>query len=303
MTNEELAIKIQEGAAELMPTLWEQVSRWVCKLANKWAFAFAERGCVEVDDLINSGYLALAEAVKTFQVAKGAAFTTWFTLFLKRAFLDAYGMRAYKNDPLHKAASLDAPIVDSSGKDITLGDAVADPRGEAALAAQEERIFIEQLHDALEEALATLPQEQSEILRLHYYDGQTYEAISKQFGTYKQTIQTRANKALRGLRKPQVNAILLPFVDFDYYHGTGVGAFQRTGASIQERYLLNMEREYERRERAESRQKEQRAKYQEEQLQGEFEKRAQEAQTKVGRMTTEEKARLLEKYGYEKPTV
>lgn len=64
-----------------------------------------------------------------------------------------------------------------------------------------------------------------------------------------------------------------------------------------------MEREYERRERAESRQKEQRAKYQEEQLQGEFEKRAQEAQTKVGRMTTEEKARLLEKYGYEKPTV
>ena len=76
MTNEELAIKIQEGAAELMPTLWEQVSRWVCKLANKWTCAFAERGGVEVDDLINSGYLALAEAVKTFQVAKGAAFTT-----------------------------------------------------------------------------------------------------------------------------------------------------------------------------------------------------------------------------------
>lgn len=249
MTNEELAIKIQDGAAELMPTLWEQVSRWVCKLANKWAFAFAGMGGVEVDDLINSGYLALVEAVKTFQAEKGAAFMTWFTLFIKKAFLDAYGIRAHKNDPLHDAASLDAPIVDSSGKDIILSDTVADPCGEAALAAQEEQIFIEQLHDALEEALATLPQEQSEVLRLHYYDGQTYEAIGKQLGTYKQTIQARANKALRGLRKPQVNAILLPFIDFDYYHGTGVGAFQRTGASIQERYLLNLEREYERRSR------------------------------------------------------
>ena len=64
--------------------------------------------------------------------------------------------------------------------------------------------------------------------------------------------------------------------------------------------MLNLEREYECRERAESRQKEQRAKYQEEQLQGEFEKSVQEAQVKVERMTTEEKARLLEKYGYEK---
>ena len=39
MTNEELAMKIQEGVAELMPQLWEQVKHWVYKMAHKWVFA------------------------------------------------------------------------------------------------------------------------------------------------------------------------------------------------------------------------------------------------------------------------
>ena len=231
-----------------MPTLWEQVNGWVCKLANKWAFAFSGRADVETDDLINSGYLALAEAVKTFKAEKGTAFTTWFTLFLKTAFLEVYGLRAHKNDPLHDAASFDAPIVDSSGKDITLSDAVADPRGEAAIADQEERVFIEQLHDALEKAMEVLKPEEREVLQMRYYDGSTEEETSRRLGISKNSVSARERKALRHMRDSRNDAILIPFIDFDYYRGVGYSSFQQTGASIQERYMMKLDREYERRQ-------------------------------------------------------
>lgn len=287
MTNEELAIKIQEGADGLVPVLWEQVRLLVYKMANRWVLAFSENRSVEIDDLVNSGYIALSEAVQTFNSEKGTAFTTWFSMYLKTAFLDAYGLRAHKNDPLHCAASLDAPIVDSSGKDITLGDAVADPRGEAALSSLDERIFIEQLHTALDKALSTLPTEQDQILRLYYYEGKTYDEIAGLIGTYAQKIQQRAKAGLRGLRKPQIGEILIPYIDFDYYHGVGSASYHRTGASIQERYLIAQERQMGREKRQSKN------------------KVLDDAHTiatgRIEKMTPEEKAALLARYGFSKP--
>lgn len=238
MTNEELVMMIQDGAGELMPQLWEQVSRWVYKMANQWVISFDHTRGVTVDDLISSGYIALTEAVKTFRPV--GAFTTWFTMYLKTAFLDTYGLRAHKKDLLHDAVSLDTPLqVDD---DLTIGDTVTDPFGEVALLSQEEQIFQQQLHVALDEAMAILPTEQREVLHLHYYGDLTFEGIAQQVGVYTETIRQREKKALRTIRRNPAAQQLISFIDFDYYHGTGAGAFRRTGTSIQERYLMNLER-------------------------------------------------------------
>ncbi|MEI3111115.1 MAG: sigma factor [Oscillospiraceae bacterium] len=71
MTNEELAVMIQGGRADLAPTLWKQVERFVAKQAHRWFLNNRRR--VEFDDLDQSGFLAMMEAVRTFDPEGGSS--------------------------------------------------------------------------------------------------------------------------------------------------------------------------------------------------------------------------------------
>ena len=92
------------------------------------------------------------------------------------------------------------------------------------------------------------------------------------------------NKGIRELRKSKV---LHNFLDFDMYHGTGLGTFRSSGSSIQDIYVIKQERreEYERK-----RQKEQ-------VFDVEMGAIAQRATARIASMSPEEKARLLAEYG------
>ena len=92
MTNEELAVKIQNGELSLMESLWGNVERMVAWYANRIMHILQGLGGVEIGDLINSGYIALDHAVKTYEVDK-SSFSTWFMYFLRREFAIAAGYR------------------------------------------------------------------------------------------------------------------------------------------------------------------------------------------------------------------
>ena len=95
MSSEELVVKIQAGAVELMGQLWEQVERLV-KWKAKRIMTVLE-GCpgrgVEFEDLYQSGYLAMVAAVNTYDPAAGGAFSTWLMYHLKTAFAEATGRK------------------------------------------------------------------------------------------------------------------------------------------------------------------------------------------------------------------
>ena len=298
MSNEDLVAVIQAGAPERMGELWEQVKGLVAWKARHIMTALDLRGSscgVEFEDLYYSGYPALVAAVDGYEPESGA-FSTWFMYHLKTAFAEATGYRTKsgRNEPLNNSISLDTPLNDDSDSD-TMMEVVADPNGQRPTQSVEEAIFHQQLHEALEASLSAIPEQSAEILRLRYYRGLTLAAVGEIRGTSLERIRQMENKALRQIRKPSIACHLRPFYDFDFYCGTGLGAFQHTGMSIQERYLMIDE---ERRERADQRFRDQVAKHQQEQLQREYEEIAQEAQAKVARMTAEEKRALLEKYGY-----
>lgn len=87
ITNEELVIAIQAGENR-MGELWEQVERLVKWKAKRIMTALELKGSpcgVEFDDLYQSGYPALVEAVETYDPAAGA-FSTWFMYYLQKAF-------------------------------------------------------------------------------------------------------------------------------------------------------------------------------------------------------------------------
>ena len=83
---------------------------------------------------------------------------------------------------------------------------------------------------------------------MRYYQGVTIAEAGRIKGTTAERIRQMEDKAIRQLRKPRIACHLRPFYDFDFYCGSGWGAFQHTGMSIQERYLVIEE---ERTERAE----------------------------------------------------
>lgn len=143
----------------------------VAKQAHRWFLNNSRR--VEFDDLYQSGFLAMMEAVRTFDPDGGSSFLSWMgNNHLKTAFMTALGARTEKQrqDPLHTAASLDAPL--QVDEDLTIGDMVQDPVD--CMAKADRRIWLEQLHDELDRALDTLPAEQRTALRRRFYHGMTF---------------------------------------------------------------------------------------------------------------------------------
>lgn len=236
MSNEELAALIQAGERGRLPELWVQVERFVAKQANR---CLAYTDGVEFADLYNSGYIALVDAVSTYDPGKGA-FTTWLALHLKTAFAEAGGYRSRKQalDPLHNAMSIYAPINDEDG--TIIGDIIEDTCAAQDFQNAEDKIWNEELHSALEKALDTLPDAQSDTLRRKYYRGQTLDEIAAEKGVYKETVRQWQNKAFRGMRKPNVSRSLRQFIEIRTPYYAHVN-FRQTGERTVEMIVLKRE--------------------------------------------------------------
>ena len=95
-TNEELVVMIQVGRKDLMPALWERVEKYVCLRA--WGFHRKFSGkChaegIEIDDLIQEGYIGITKAMETYSVDTGFAFLTYADSKISGQFHRAIKMR------------------------------------------------------------------------------------------------------------------------------------------------------------------------------------------------------------------
>lgn len=254
-SNEELVALIQGGAKEYIPELWEQIAGLVKWKANRLMAVLNPRGnfsgCgVEFDDLFNTGFPAMMEAVETYDPESGA-FSTWFMFYLKKAYAELTGYRTerQKHEPLNNAVSLNMPLSDEADPG-ELADLVADPQATALMESTDDAMWRNQLRTALEAALSDLPDNQGEILRAKFWDSADRSEIAANMGITAEKVRSLEGQAIRTLRKPEHACKLIDFYDFSYYSGTGLTTFQHTSASIQERFLLIQE---ERRERARKR--------------------------------------------------
>lgn len=189
MSNEELAQAIKTGERDKLLSLWEQVRRFVYQQARRWA----AYGGVETDDLMQSGFLALLDALNGWSPERGR-FLSWYALRLKGAFTEATGQRTQRDrlDPLQNCLSLDAPLTDDEADLFTLADVLPDPRAAAAVTAVEERDLAARRRKAVQDALATLPADQRRAVVLRYWYGQKADHKAHQ-------------AALRALRHPAVS--------------------------------------------------------------------------------------------------
>lgn len=255
MSNEEIVARIQSGEKELIAELWDRVERLIRWKANHVMLEWEGYGGVEFWDLVNSGYFALLKAAESFNPESGA-FSTWLVYHLKNAFAEAMGGRSKRQryDPLNTAFSLDSPLTDDEDGG-QFSDVTQDPAGAALIESVDERIWREQLHEAMEKALNGIPPAYSKTLRLRYYDQKTLSEVAELQGV---SVEEVRNKELRGLRKLRHAYVLRPFFEPDFYcssGGAGLQSYRRTGMSIQERHVMMEE---ERRKRAIEREQERR---------------------------------------------
>ena len=201
MTTDQIAQVVQAGQADVM-TLWAAVRRFTHDRAYRWERALGGRCGVTVDDLTQTGFLALLDALVTWKPEAGT-FLTWYGLRLKAAFSEATGQRTQrdKRDPLQNCTSLDTPVTEE-GDALTLADVLPDPAAEQAIEDIAERDCRQRLHHALHRALQTLPETQRRAVVLRYFCGCTVEGTAARMGTTRATASAAEQKALCLLRHP-----------------------------------------------------------------------------------------------------
>ena len=204
MEASKIAAAVQAGQADRLE-LWEAVRRFAYDRAYRWCRAMEGRGGMVLEDYIQVAFLALLEALESWDPAAGA-FLTWYGLKLKGAFTEAVGMRTQrdKRDPIHHALSLDAPLTDSeSGEDFTLADVLEDPYAAAGVEAVAELDYQRRRTQALATALDGLTEDQRRAVVLRHCNGLTLDQTAARMGTTRATARAAEQKGLRLLRHPK----------------------------------------------------------------------------------------------------
>lgn len=246
MTNEELAVMIQNGHTELYADLWEQVYRLVCLKAERYSHQLQEDGWRMdpedfIGDLIQSGYFALVNAVKYFEPNEGIKFNTYLGNTLKNAFREAVGIRSSKRDALEFSISLDAPVLDDG--DTALLDLIdSRPYDGDDMVKVEDSVYLWELRAALDEALSFLNPKESDALRKYYFYGINYADQAELCGVSRQYLTELADSAmekLRNNRRIMKNlAGFMPDYEYDPYKFTGYSSWSNSALSAPERYIM-----------------------------------------------------------------
>lgn len=242
---QELIKQIQQGHNELMADLWARVKKLIAWYAVRYYRKYDCRG-IEVDDLIQSGYIALVNAVRKYDPEQGS-FTNYLTYDLLNQFQELTGRtKKQRSDLLNHALSLDAPLDESDPDGRTLYDSVADEFSDNSNFAEavDDRIYTEQLRKALDAALDDLPEPEAEAIRGVYYKGETLMELAEQNDISYQAIKTRHDKGLRDIRKSSHIRNLQRFLDLEtnFYKSISVYRFSSTHTSATEWLVLDRDR-------------------------------------------------------------
>lgn len=251
-TNAALAALAATGNSYALGQLWELNKGLLRSMFWKWYPAHkaqADAHGLTADDFEQEGFFAVQHAAQTYDPAQGA-FTTWLTAAMQRQIQRTITNGHARNvtgedgklhttsaDPLNHCTSLDVPLDDEDGGSDTLGDLQEDPAAAAELDAVEDDLFREQLHDAIEEALAKLSGNEADVIRRRYYQRQTWAEIEEDSGIKTSQGRTTEHSALTKLRRnPVLNRFHDEVIIYHSYTGTGFAAWGH-GGSVEERLV------------------------------------------------------------------
>ena len=255
--NAALAALAATGNAFALGQLWEINKGILRSMFWKWYPSHREQADAHgltADDFEQDGYFAVQYAADHYDPGKGFAFSTWLAYAMKRQIQQTLTGGHRRNitgpdgktittsaDPLNHCASLDVPMDAEDDGTATLGDLQADPAAAGEMQDVEERIYTEELHAALEEAISKLTEREERVIRGRFYERKTLEEIAADDGTSRENVRQITAKAFRKLRRnPCLGRWHDEIITSHAWRGTGFTAWA-AGGSVEERAVEYLE--------------------------------------------------------------
>lgn len=240
MTNEQLALNIQNGNRAALAELWGAVRPLLLSMAWKFYTRQGKERCaqrgVALEDLQQEAFFALYDAVQAYKPEKGYLLTTYLSRATENRFKACMGIQG-KLDALNHADRLERPIPgDEEGREQ--GDVIPDEKAEAALFAVDDRQEQEHFHNVLEQALGELSVVQEAVLRHRFTRKHTRKETAEALHITAEAVRREEARALQLLRgKPAVLCLREEVLETAAYHGTGWFSWYFEQGSVEERLV------------------------------------------------------------------
>ena len=197
-TNAALAALAAAGNSFALGQLWEINQSFLHRLFWQWYSknkAIADAHGLTLEDFDQEAFFAVQAAAQAYDPEKGR-FLTLLSYYVQnqinKAVCGEHGRYVSTEDgrqvrisanPLDDCTSFDAPLDAGDDGSGTRGDLIEDPAASLAFQNSENEIYTEELHTALEEAMAqNLTEREAHILRRRYYDRQSLQAVGNELG-------------------------------------------------------------------------------------------------------------------------
>lgn len=249
-TNAALAALAAAGNTFALGQLWEVNKGLLHRLFWQWYSknkAVADAAGLTLEDFDQESFFAVQRAAQHHDPSKGS-FTSllpYYVLSQIRHAVCGEHCKSIETDngkrvqvsanPLNECSSLDAPLDADDAGSSTKGETIEDPAATQAFQTAEDNLYTEELHTALEEALSHLAAKQADVVRRHYFEGQTLKEISQEDGTTLNAARNREQAAFIALsRNLKLQRWRDDVITTRAWRGTGWNAWNRYG-SVQER--------------------------------------------------------------------
>ena len=178
--------------------LWGRVSRF--------AFWISRRYTIDHDDARQAAQEALMRTVRDYDPDKGPFLTAYKYALFSAYHIAKWGGRGkrYRLDPLHTADSLNAPAAEDS--ETELWELIPGEADTDATAEERER------RDAVQAALATLPDGERDVIICIFFRGMTQDAAAAALQISAAEVRKAEAAALRKLRHPSISKSLKAFL-------------------------------------------------------------------------------------------
>ncbi len=224
---------IRNGDHTRLGELYERNTGLLFTLARRY------RGidnAVDMDDLMQAGFLGLLAAVDAWEPDRGA-WSTVATLYATKAMREALGIRSTRQRAHLGAVSLDAPIGEDG--DATRADLLADE----SLPDADARVLDDERRAAVRAAVGRLEGRKRDVVVWHDLEGQTLALIGEGLGVSLQRANQFRKDAFKDLRRDRQLRRALDDETL-YYQHLGVNGFNTSWTSITEKVVLWRIRNY-----------------------------------------------------------
>lgn len=187
-TNEELAIMAAQGDTESLNKLYFAVAPLLHKLIRPY-LTYCNK-LVAPEDLYQSGYFAVLEAVKYFLPDKGLKFTSYLEYCVKNACSTELGYRGKRQV---ETISLDTPVADDES--FTMGDMIEDTTADTYNFCE-----LNDMRVIVRREVERLPSMEQCVIYSIFYEDKTLEKIAAEFRwdyKYAKKVRRLAYKHLR----------------------------------------------------------------------------------------------------------